>query len=153
MISLNYVLNLLPMTWQLIGIVLPNQIRFDTTLVPSTECYLSSIFIGLYGFYSWYCPWFETNIKPLRKLQRAFHRKPISIISWTPFLIVLFNYCKQQLYTSPLLVRYDSSKSVFLKTDWYTGEMGYILIQADASPQSLLALILLISHLCWYYWF
>ena len=58
-------------------------------------------------------------------------------------MIVLFNYCKQQLYTSPLLVRYDSSKSVFLKTDWYTGEMGYILIQADASPQSLVALILL----------
>ena len=26
-------------------------------------------FIGLYGFYSQYCPWFEKNIKPLRKLE------------------------------------------------------------------------------------
>ena len=38
-------------------------------------------FIGLCSFYNRYCPWFETNIKPLRKLQRFFHRQPIPIMA------------------------------------------------------------------------
>ena len=38
-------------------------------------------FIGLCSFYSRDCPWFEINIKPLRKLQRTFHRQPIPILS------------------------------------------------------------------------
>ena len=38
-------------------------------------------FIGLCSFCSRYCPWFETTIKPLRKLQRFFHRQPIPIMA------------------------------------------------------------------------
>lgn len=59
-----------------------------------------------------------------------------------PSLVVLFNACKQ-IITSPLLLWYDSSKSVFLKTNWSTGGMGYILIKANESPQSLAVLKLL----------
>ena len=47
-------------------------------------------FIGLCCFYNRYCPWFETNMKPLRKLQRVYHRKTIPIMSWIPSLIKLF---------------------------------------------------------------
>ena len=100
-------------------------------------------FISLCGFYSRCCPLIETNIKPLRKLQRVFHRKPIPITSWIPSLITLFDDCKNRLVTSPLLLRYDSSKSSFLKSGWSTGWMGYLLMQADESPQSLAALTLL----------
>ena len=97
-------------------------------------------FIGLCCFYNRYCPWFETNIKPLRKLQRAYHCKTIPIMGWTPSLIQLFGDCKSNLITSPLLLRYDSSKPTFLKTDWSAGGMGYILMQPDDSPESLAAI-------------
>ena len=107
----------------------------DWPLPPHAISLLS--FIGLCSFYSRYCPWFETNIKPLRKLQRFFHRQPIPIMAWTPILITLFDNCKQHLVSSPLLLRYDSSKPAFLKTDWSAGGMGYLLMQADDSPQSI----------------
>ena len=97
-------------------------------------------FIGLCCFYNKYCPWFETNIKPLRRLQRAYHRKPIPIMSWSPTLITIFNNCKSHLVTSPLLIRFDSSRPTFLKTDWSAGGMGYILMQPDDSPESLKAI-------------
>ena len=63
-------------------------------------------------------------------------------MSWTPSLIILFDDCKNQLVTSPLLLRYDSSKPAFLKIDWSDGGMGYILMQADEPPQSLTSLTL-----------
>ena len=107
----------------------------DLSLPPHVVSLLS--FISLCSFYSRYCPWFETNIKPLRKLQRCFHRQSIPIMAWTPFLITLFDSCKQHLVSFPLLLRYDSSKLVFLKTDWSTGGMGYILMQVDDFPQSI----------------
>ena len=64
-------------------------------------------------------------------------------MSWTPSLITLFGDCKNQLVTPPFLLRYDSSKSAFLKTDWSTDGTGYILMKADKSPQSLAELTLL----------
>ena len=51
----------------------------------------------LYGFNNMYCSWFE-----------SYHRNPI--------LISLFDTCKINFITSPLLLRYDSSKPVFRKT-------------------------------------
>ena len=59
----------------------------------------------LYGFNNMYCSWFE-----------SYHRNPIPLISWTPTLISLFDTCKINFITSPLLLRYDSSKPVFRKT-------------------------------------
>ena len=54
-------------------------------------------------------------------------------------IVKLFHY-KNNLVTSPLLLRYDSSKPTFLKTDWYAGGMGYILMQPDNSPVSIAAI-------------
>ena len=51
-------------------------------------------------------------------------------------LISLFNGCKDHLVSSPLLLRYDRTKPVFLKIDWSAGGMGYILMQADDTSQS-----------------
>ena len=56
-------------------------------------------------------------------------------MDWAPILITLFENCKQYLVSSPLLLRYDSSKPAFLKTDWSAGGMGYLIMQADDSPQ------------------
>ena len=42
--------------------------------------------------------------------------------------------------TSPLLLRYDSPKPNFLKTDWSTSGMGYILMQLDNSLESITAI-------------
>ena len=64
-------------------------------------------------------------------------------MAWTPCLITLFDHCKYHLVSSPLLLRYDSSKPVFLKTDWFASGIGYILMQADDSPQCLKAVQIL----------
>ena len=93
--------------------------------------------------YSRHCPYFEANIKPLRKVQRGYHQKPISLIFWTSKLISLFDACKANFVTSPLLLRYDGSKSAFLDIDWSADGIGYILTQHDESPQSLAAIKLL----------
>ena len=67
----------------------------DWPFLPHT---LSLLFIiGLCGFYIRYWPWSKTNIKPLQKLQRSYHQKPILLISWKSELISLFNACKQTL--------------------------------------------------------
>ena len=59
---------------------------------------------------------------------------------WSPTLISLFFQCKNNLTTSPLLLRFDGSKLVFLKTDWSATGMEFIVIQLDNSPESLLEL-------------
>jgi hypothetical protein len=56
--------------------------------IPATGTSLLS-FIGLLTFYNCYCPWFEVRIKPLRRLKRDHHRKPIPPSLWTPPLIIL----------------------------------------------------------------
>ena len=97
-------------------------------------------FIGLCSFYNNYVPWFESNIKPLRRLQRLYHRQALRLLTWSLQLINVFEKCKINLVTSPLLLRYDSSKPTFLKTDWSACGMGYIPIQPDNSPESIAAI-------------
>ena len=65
-------------------------------------------FIGLSSFYNNYVPWFESNIKPLRRLQRLYHHQDLPLLAWSPRLINVFENCKINLVTSPLLLRYDS---------------------------------------------
>ena len=102
-------------------------------------------FIGLCRFYSRYWSWFETNVKRLCKLQWEYYRQPIPILSWNLTLITLFHNWKNHLVTSPLLLRYDSTKPVFLKTNWSAGGMEYILMQADDTSQSV-AIVQLLEH-------
>ena len=96
-------------------------------------------------FYNNYVPWFESNIKHFRRLQRLYHRQVLPLLAWSPQLIDVFKNCKPNLVTSPLLLRYDSSKPTFLKTDWSTGGMGYIFMQPGNSPIAIAAIELLQS--------
>ena len=104
--------------------------------LPPHDIYLLS-FIVLCCFYNKYCPWFETNVKPLRKLQRVYHRNDIPIIGWTSPLINLFCDCKTHSVPSPLLFCLESSRPTFLTTDWSAGGMDYILIHPDDSSDSI----------------
>ena len=61
-------------------------------------------------------------------------------MEWTTSLIKLFCDCKTHVVTSPLLLRFDSSRPTFLKTDWPAGGMGYILMQPDDSSDSIAAM-------------
>ena len=64
-------------------------------------------------------------------------------MAWTTYLVTLFDNCKHHVVSSPLLLRYDSSKPAFFKTDCSADVMGCILIQADDSSQSLKAVQIL----------
>ena len=72
---------------------------------------------------------FEYDIKPLCRHQRLYHRQSFPLLVWSPTLIDLFQNYKTILITSPLLLRYDSSKPTLLKIDWSVGgtEYGYTL--------------------------
>ena len=97
-------------------------------------------FIGLCLIYSRYYPWFETSIRPLRRLQRSFHHTQLPIMAWSRSNISLFVACKSNIISSPLLLRYDSSKLLFPNTGWSTNGMGYILMQPDNCSESIRAL-------------
>jgi hypothetical protein len=63
----------------------------------------------------------------------TYSRRAIPDEDWTDEHTVLFASMKLALTSYPLLARFDSSKSVFLKTDWYAAGMGFILVQPDGS--------------------
>ena len=65
--------------------------------------------------------------------------KVLPILAWSPTLIDLLEQCKDNIITSTLLLRYDSSKPVFLKIDWSAGGIGYILMQPANLHESLIA--------------
>ena len=102
-------------------------------------------FIGLCNFLNCFSPWFEVNIKPLRVLQRKYHRKIIPTPLWTTELLDLFKLCKPNITSSPVLTRFDSNKPALLKTDWSAEGMGYILLQPDNSVETVVATKLLLE--------
>ena len=74
-----------------------NMIRDWTLPVHGTPLLL---FIGMCIFYACFSPWFEINLKLLRILQRRHHRKDISEQSWTPYLVKIFDKCKNGITSS-----------------------------------------------------
>ena len=126
----------------------PAESKFDLITdwpLPATGVSLSS-FIGLLAFYNIYCPFFEIRVKPLRALERRHHRKSIPPEMWTSSLTHLWDKLKLAVTSSPCLARYDSSLPCFLKTDWASTGMGWILMQPDNSDASKAALALLRSE-------
>jgi hypothetical protein len=97
-------------------------------------------FVSLCSFYQRYVPWFEVGITELRRMVRRYSRKAIPIVEWTETRIALFDSMKEALTSSPVLAQFDSSKPVFLKTDWSASGMGFILMQPDGSKESLAAI-------------
>ena len=58
--------------------------------LPTTGTSLLS-FIDLCTFNNRYCPWFETNLKLLLKLQRYFHHAQLPLMAWPPFCFITVN--------------------------------------------------------------
>ena len=71
----------------------------------------------------------EIRLKRLRKLLKQYYRKPIPLMAWTPDLISFFEEITLTITSSTVLVRFDSLKFTFLKTDWSAEGMGWILMQ------------------------
>jgi hypothetical protein len=120
----------------------PSQSKYDIIQYwtrPTTAKSLLS-FISLCSFYQCYVPWFEVGIKEMRCMVRTYSRRAIPDADWTDDRTDLFASMKLALTSSPLLARFDSSKPVFLETDWSAAGMGFILMQPDGSEVSMKAM-------------
>ena len=95
--------------------------------LPATGQILHS-FVGLVIFYHRYAPYLEICIKPLRQLLKTYFRKKIPAIAWTPEIVDLFRDAKVCITSSPILAWYNPGKLTFLKIEWITKGMGYILM-------------------------
>ena len=116
----------------------PARSKFDLIRdwkLPTTGQSLFS-FIGLICFYHKFVPYLEIRLKPLRALLRKFYRKPIPQVAWTPERIELFENMKLCITSSPITIRYDPNMPVFLKTDWSSCGMGWILMQPAQDKMS-----------------
>ena len=75
----------------------------------------------------------------MRHVVKRFYRQQIPPLAWTPTLIELFEDLKTAITSSPTTARYDPNKPVFLKIDWSSEGMGWILMQPDVDEASLSA--------------
>ena len=78
----------------------------------------------------------EINLKQLRALVKQFYRKEIPSIAWTPTLVKLFAYLKVFITSAPVLARFDTTLPTFLKIDWSSECMGWILMQPANDNES-----------------
>ena len=111
---------------------------------PTTGDGLHSFF-SLCNFYQKFFPLFEAKVSPLRNLYIKYLHKEIPHVEWTPDRTELFNSCKVDLTSSPVLARFDSSKPVFIKTDWSSTGMSFILMQPTDDATSIAATKKLLS--------
>lgn len=93
-------------------------------------------FISLCNFYNWFLPLFEMKVTPLRQLYMKYIHKEIPSSEWTDDLKLLFNALKTNVTSQPVCARYDSSEPVFLKTDWSSLGMSFILMQPSNDKES-----------------
>ena len=96
-------------------------------------------FVSLCNFYTKFLPMFEMKVAPLRQLYTKYLHSKIPANAWTVELSSLFSSLKKDLTTEPVLARYDSSKPVFLKTDWSSLGMSFILTQPGNDKASVKA--------------
>ena len=83
---------------------------------PATGDMLHS-FASFCNFYSWFVPMFQIQCKSLRDLYLRCGKGRIPDMAWTPQILAIFENLKSAITSSPLLVQYDSTKPIFLKTD------------------------------------
>ena len=83
------------------------------------------------------------HLKPLRRSVRNLYRKPIPDKAWIPELIKLFADLNICITSSPVIVRFNPYKIAFLKTDWSSKGIGWILIQPSDDNKSIKA----VAHL------
>lgn len=121
---------------------MPARSKFEmitNTPLPHMQQQLSG-FISLCGFYSKFCPWFETELTPLCRLAWEYKHAEIPAAAWTPNRTALFEKLKRNITLSPCLKRADCLKPFSLKTDWSATGIGWVLMHAadnDALQQAL----------------
>ena len=93
-------------------------------------------FVSLCNFYTKFLPLFEMKVAPLRQLYTKYLHQKIPQMAWSKDLIYLFEALKKDLTTEPVLARYDSTKPIFLKTDWSSLGMSFILMQPGNDKKS-----------------
>ena len=72
------------------------------------------------------------KIKPLRKFPKQYFCQPIPSLAWTQPLTQLFEDMKRSIATSPVLSRFDVFQLTFLKIDWSSHSMVWILIHPES---------------------
>ena len=93
-------------------------------------------FVSLCNFDTKFLPLFELKVTPLRQVYTKYVHQKIPHMAWSKDLVYLFEYLKKDLTTEPVLARYDSTKSIFLKTDWSSLGMSFILMQPGNDVES-----------------
>ena len=78
----------------------------------------------------------EIWLKPLRRICKKYYCKTIPSPIWTQELIQLFEDLKRSITSGPILARYDPDKPTFIKTDWSTEGMRWILMQPADGEES-----------------
>jgi len=109
----------------------PAQSKFDLLHDWTLPLFSDSLgsFIGLLGFCNQYIP-LSNNESPLfAKLSRRYHRQAIPLLAWTPDSIATFESLKLSVVSDPCLARFSEHLPIFLKTDWSSRGMSYILMQ------------------------
>ena len=117
--------------------------RIKDWKLPTTADSLHS-FVSLCNFYNKFLPYFELKVAPLRAMYLKFSHKSIPANAWTDDLKQLFESLKADLTSEPLLARYDSTKPLFLKTDWSSLGLSFILMQPSNDEASKAATDLLL---------
>ena len=72
---------------------------------------------------------FQVKCKPLRDMNIEFNRTKLPAQAWKPVLQAILKHLQHKIISSPLIGQYDSDKPIFLKTDWSTIGMSYMLLQ------------------------
>ena len=105
-------------------------------MVPS---YMSKLF----NFFHWSMQvlsvvflWYKVNLSPFRFLIMKYNGSKIPLMAWSPALCALFDQIKLDLSFDLCLAGACSSTTFFLKIDWSSAGMGWILMQPNDSPGS-----------------
>ena len=77
-------------------------------------------FVSFCNFCARFILMLQIQNKPLRDLYTRCGKGKILEAAWTQNLWEIFNSLKNSIVSSPLLARFDSFKSFFLKIDWGT---------------------------------
>ena len=125
----------------------PAQSKFnliDNCPIPTSGQSLFS-FIGLVNFCHRFAPYLEIHLNPPRKLVKKFHHRLIPSSAWTDESSKFFTDLKKCISSSPVLARFEPSEITFLKTDWSSKGMGWILMQPTDDKEPVTANIHLLK--------
>ena len=98
-------------------------------------------FLGFVGFYARWIPNFELKALPLRKIVKEYnYPDKLTGSMYGKLEQDTFEYLRDAVLEYPILVRANPEKRFYLKTDFSSLGMGYVLCQPDDSEEALQAM-------------